>query len=192
MNPAEVASLRAHAETLHSVAEAAIDHGLARGAPPPIDPGRFPDPLRAERACFATLVKVGGELRGCVGTIEPHRSLVEDVNENAWAAAFRDPRFPPLGAHERDAVECALSVLTPLEPVLFADENELLERIVPGVDGLLVESGTGRATFLPAVWAQFPEPADFWRALKHKAGLPDAALPPDLRVCRYRTETLKP
>lgn len=184
------AGLSAHADELLGVAHAAIDHGLAHGEPPALDPRAYPAPLQAERAAFVTLLDGSGGLRGCIGSIEAQRPLVADVSENAFAAAFRDPRFPPLAPAERPGLACRLSVLTPPEPLPFADEDDLLARIEPGVDGLLIESGRRRGTLLPAVWEQLPEPLAFWRTLKRKAGLDMDEFPADLAVYRYRAESL--
>lgn len=186
----ETPPLQAYADELVAVATTAIDHGLVRGAPPEVDVAAHSPPLRAERAAFVTLLDADGALRGCVGSIEAERPLVADVSANAFAAAFQDPRFPPLVPAERPGLACKLSVLTPAEPIEFGDEAELLGRLEPGVDGVLVEAGACRATFLPAVWEQIPEPAAFWRTLKQKAGLDPDGLPADLAVYRYRAESI--
>lgn len=182
--------LAAHAERLLGVAEGAVDHGLARGAPPAIDPTAHPGALRAQRAAFVTLLDREGRLRGCIGSIEAHRSLVEDVNANAFAAAFEDPRFPPLTGAERHGLQCKLSVLTVPEPLEFADEADLVARLEPGRDGVLIVAGERRATLLPAVWEQVPEPGEFWRLVKRKAGLDPDRVAPGMSVYRYRAETL--
>lgn len=181
-------AVRAHGRDLIAVAERSIDHGLAHGTPPAVDTDRFAEPLREERASFVTLVDAGGRLRGCIGTIEPHRPLVTDINANAFAAAFEDPRFPPLRPAERDGLSCELSILTPPEPMEFTDEADIVQRLEPGVDGVLIEAGTRRGTLLPAVWEQLPDPVEFWRTLKEKAGIAQGMLPDDLAVYRYRAE----
>ncbi|MFW5970189.1 MAG: AmmeMemoRadiSam system protein A [Halofilum sp. (in: g-proteobacteria)] len=180
--------LRSHGRDLIAVAERAIDHGLAYGLPPMVEIDRWPGPLRAERASFVTLLAADRSLRGCIGTIEPHRPLVDDINANAFAAAFEDPRFPPLRAAERPGLSCELSILTPPEPMTFTDEADLLKRLRPGVDGVLIEAGERRGTLLPAVWEQLPDPAEFWSTLKAKAGLAQEMLPDNLAVYRYRAE----
>jgi len=181
-------SLRAWADQLTGVAERSIDAGLTHGEPAAVDVGAYPPPLRQKRAVFVTLVHRCGHLRGCVGSLEAERALVAEVSSKAFAAAFRDPRFRPLTASERVGLRCTLSVLTPLEPVTFTGEADLLRRVEPGRDGLLIVAGALRATLLPQVWADLPEPLEFWRALKRKAGIPEHASPPELRVYRYRTE----
>jgi len=183
-------ALAAHAGALIALAETAIDHGLRHGRPPLIDPSLYPPTLQEPRAAFVTLFDRFGELRGCIGNVEAYRPLALEVSANAFAAAFRDPRFPPLMAREREGLACKLSVLTPPEPVEFADETELVAGLRPGLDGLLIESGDCRGTFLPAVWENIPEPGNFWRELKRKAGLPGDECPRDLLVWRYETESV--
>lgn len=185
-------SLQRWADTLFGVAEAALDHGLTYGRPPRIDPEAHPAPLRAERAAFVTLRSADGDLRGCIGSLEAERPLVAEIARNAFAAAFRDPRFPPLTPAERSGVTCELSVLTPLERVVFDTESELIDMLEPGRDGVLIVAGERRGTLLPQVWRELPEPEAFWHGVKHKAGMADAGLPPDAAVYRYRTEHLSP
>lgn len=182
--------LQAHGAHLLGVAESAIDHGLAEGRAPTLDPGRHPDALQVRRAAFVTLLDRDGRLRGCIGSIEAWRPLVEDVSANAFAAAFEDPRFQPLAPAERPGLQCKLSVLTPPEPLAFTDEADLVRQIEPGTDGVLLVAGDCRGTLLPAVWEQIPDPFDFWRTVKRKAGLAADAFPNDLGVYRYRAETV--
>jgi len=153
-----------------------------------VDPGAFPAALRAERACFVTL-KRHGELRGCIGHLEACAPLVCDVVENAFSAAFRDPRFAPLTPPELEDLEIHISVLTPAEPIAFDSEAELLRQIRPFVDGLILEEGLHRGTFLPSVWEQLPEPEQFLRHLKLKAGLGEHYWSGEMRVSRYETES---
>lgn len=181
-------AVSAHRHELIGVAMRAIDHGLVHGAPPDVNIEDFPEALREERASFATLLTADGHLRGCIGSIEPHRPLVSDINANAFAAAFEDPRFPPLRPAERTGLSCDLSILTPPEPMAFTDEADIIQRLEPGVDGVLIEAGPRRGTLLPAVWEQLPDPAEFWRTLKLKAGIAQGGLPKDLTVYRYRAE----
>ena len=135
-------------------------------------------------ATFVTL-KQAGELRGCIGSLEPRRPLGVDVRENALAAAFRDPRFPPLTTREFGATSIEVSLLTRDEPVEARSEEELIARLRSGVDGLVVQHGANRATFLPQVWATIADPRAFFRALKRKAGLPEDFWSPQLNVSRY-------
>lgn len=140
--------------------------------------------LAAPGASFVTLTR-HGELRGCIGSLEAHRSLDEDVRANAQAAAFRDPRFPPVSAAEWPSITVEVSLLTPAEPMAFADEADALRQLRPGEDGVILEAGHRRATFLPQVWEQLPEPRQFLAHLKHKAGLAPDWWGPEVRLSRY-------
>ena len=179
----------ADARRLLDVARASIRSGLERGRPLRPDPLAYPAPLRELRASFVTL-HLEAELRGCVGGLEPVRPLVTDVAEHAFAAAFRDPRFPPLAAAELAQLDVHVSVLSLLEPLAFASEEDLLAKLRPGVDGLLLEAGGRRGTFLPAVWEQLPEPREFLRHLKRKAGLAPDFWSDALEVRRYTVESV--
>jgi AmmeMemoRadiSam system protein A len=174
------------------VAHASIEHVLRTGRPLDVDVAAFPPALRELRATFVTLRSASGALRGCIGEFEPRRALVASVADRARAAAFEDPRFPPLRPDELDAVESHISVLLPLTPIDARSEAELIAQIRPGVDGVLIDDGFHRATFLPAVWESLPEPRDFLRALRHKAGLPESSWPAPLRAWRYAVEEIAP
>jgi len=145
------------------------------------------DWLEQPGACFVTL-KQEGRLRGCIGSIHVHRSLKEDVRENACAAAFRDPRFPPLTVDELDSTSIEVSLLSPLEALDFSSEDDLLAQIRPAIDGLVLEYQEYRGTFLPAVWENLPRPADFLRQLKRKAGLETDFWSPETRVWRFTVD----
>ena len=140
--------------------------------------------LREPGACFITL-KQGDELRGCIGTLRAHRPLREDVKANALGAAFRDPRFSPLAAHELDRTRVEVSLLSALEPIAFEDEPDALAQLRPGTDGIVFEYGYHQSTFLPQVWDELADPADFLANLKHKAGLPPDFWDPDVKLSRY-------
>ncbi len=127
--------------------------------------------LKKPGASFVTLTQYG-DLRGCIGTLEAYRSLKDDIAANATASAFRDPRFPPLTLEEWPITEVEISVLTPPKPIEFKNENDLFQQIQPGKDGVIIAYGEQRATFLPQVWEQLPEPKQFFSRLKQKAGLP--------------------
>jgi AmmeMemoRadiSam system protein A len=146
------------------------------------------DALARHGATFVTLMR-HGELRGCIGTLEAFRELAIDVRENAVAAAFRDPRFLPLQLTELESTSVEVSLLGPSEPVPMVDEKDLLARLRPGIDGVILEHGSRRATFLPQVWESLPEPREFVAALKRKAGLPVDFWNTRLNVRRY--EVLK-
>ena len=135
-------------------------------------------------ATFVTLQQ-DGELRGCIGSLEPHRLLAVDVRANALAAAFRDPRFAPLSSRELEVTTVEVSLLSPASRFDVADEDDLLARLDPGVDGIVLAIGARRATFLPQVWESLPDPRAFVGALKRKAGLPADFWSPEIRVSRY-------
>ena len=157
-------------EQLPGLARASVEHGLQHGTPLPVRPEDWPEELRRKAASFVTLRRRGA-LRGCVGSLEPHRPLVVDVAENAYKAAFCDTRFAPLERHELGDLEVHVSVLGPLEHLDVRSEAELLARLRPGIDGLVLCEGPRRATFLPAVWESLSSPEAFLRALEEKAGL---------------------
>jgi len=135
-------------------------------------------------ATFVTL-KRAGDLRGCIGSLRATRPLGVDVHANAIAAAFGDPRFPPLARFEFEEIVVEVSLLTADEPIDVADEADLIARLRPGIDGLILGYGHQRATFLPQVWDALPDPRDFVAALKRKAGLPEHFWSPQMNVSRY-------
>jgi len=135
-------------------------------------------------ATFVTLTQYG-ELRGCIGTLEARRPLREDVEENTLNAAFRDPRFAPLAAAELEVTRIEVSLLCAPVPLAVAGEGELLQRLQPGVDGIVLAFRGQRATFLPQVWESLPEPREFIAALKRKAGLAPGFWHDEVRIARY-------
>ncbi|CAD7852090.1 MAG: COG2078: Uncharacterized ACR [Olavius algarvensis Gamma 1 endosymbiont] len=199
----------AQRRALLTLARQSITHGLDLGCPLPVVPSDYPAGLTAQRAVFVTL-RIQGALRGCIGHLEATQSLVLDVAENAFAAAFRDPRFGPLTHPELPRLVIAafrdprfgplthpelprlvieVSVLTPAQALVFTSEEALLGMIEPGLDGLIFEDGAARGTFLPTVWEDLPDPRDFLRRLKQKAGLPPDHWSDRVRIRRYRTES---
>ena len=177
----------AERELLLQAARRAIAEGVAGRRYRPTTT-EFPPTLCQPRATFVTL-ETAGELRGCIGSLEPRRPLIEDVIENAYAAAFHDPRFPPLTAAELDRLAVRLSVLSERTPLHFSSEDELLAQLRPGIDGLVLTDGHRRGTFLPVVWQSLPDRCEFWAQLKCKAGLSESHWSPTLRVERYTTES---
>ncbi len=149
--------------------------------------GNIPDELMEERATFVT-IELDGRLRGCIGMLEACRPLAEDVAHNARAAAFKDPRFPPVSSTEFESLEIHISVLSPPEEITFSSETDLLAQIRPGIDGLILQEGFHRGTFLPSVWEELSEKEQFLAHLKLKAGLPNTYWSDTLRVFRYTTE----
>lgn len=150
-------------------------------------PARDEPWLREPAATFVTLRREG-DLRGCIGSIEPRRTLCDDVVHNALGAAFRDPRFPPLERSELDGLEVEVSLLSPRRPLEAASEAEAVARLQPGIDGVYLEYGNSSATFLPQVWEQIPDPLVFLAELRAKAGLPRRFWHPELRLTRYTVE----
>jgi hypothetical protein len=172
--------------TLLKLARAEIAQQLGQAMHAPADA-----PWLAEHgACFVTLTR-HGELRGCIGTLEAHRPLGVDVRENAVAAAFRDPRFMPLSRVEFDDIRVEVSLLSPTQALVVASEEHALASLRPGVDGVVFEYRHYRSTFLPQVWEQLPEPAEFLAYLKRKAGLPVDFWAEDVRLSRYTVSKWK-
>ncbi|MBT8769081.1 AmmeMemoRadiSam system protein B [Metapseudomonas boanensis] len=167
-------------KTLLNVARDAISQHLG-------GPGRTPPDqrwLHEPGASFVTLTHQG-RLRGCIGTIEAHRRLIEDVQENAIAAATRDPRFDALTRDELARTRIEVSLLSATEVLAFTSERQALEQLRPGVDGIILEYGRARGTFLPQVWDSLPQPNEFLAMLKRKAGLPADFWHTDIRLARY-------
>ena len=143
--------------------------------------------LKAPGATFVTLTQ-NRQLRGCIGSIFAERALVDDVALNARGAAFRDTRFTPVKQPELAGLRVEVSLLSPLAPLRFNSEAALLEQLRPGIDGLVLDYGRRRGTFLPQVWEQLPQPQEFLAHLKEKTGLPQRFWDADVRVSRYTVE----
>jgi hypothetical protein len=167
-------------------ARAALAHEAATGAPDPVEDVDVPARLRLLGASFVTLRR-GGDLAGCIGSLEPVRPLWRDVVHNARAAAFEDPRYAPLSGDDLTGLRVSVSVLSAREPVP-GDREGLTAVLRPGVDGVLIEVGRRRGTFLPSVWASLPAVDDFLDALAAKAGLGPGGWPDDLHAARYTTD----
>ncbi len=176
--PARDRLLELAADAIHRAAHAHAAGSLA--------PEREPAPLADPGASFVTL-KRGDTLRGCIGTLEAHRPLAADVLHNARAAALDDPRFPPLRAAELEGLSYSVTLLTPARPMEAHHRTALLDQLQPGQDGLVIQAGARRATFLPAVWEHLPDPEAFLDALLQKAGLAHGGWPAGLQVWRYGT-----
>jgi AmmeMemoRadiSam system protein B/AmmeMemoRadiSam system protein A len=178
-------------QALKELALASIKHGLETGKAVSVNEFSAEHELSCELpeydgAAFVTLEK-NGELRGCIGSLAAYRPLDHDIAENAFAAAFRDPRFTPLSPEELDEIDISISVLTEPELMVFKSEEDLVAQIRPGVDGLILTEGQNRGTFLPSVWEHYPESAAFLNHLKMKAGLPSTYWSGTLKVERYQT-----
>lgn len=177
----------AEKEHLHRLAKKSIYEGLDHQQPASPTSSDLKGKLGEPGASFVTLTK-SGQLRGCIGSLQAHRPLAEDVLENAFSSAFRDYRFSPVTASEAEQLKIKLSVLTPESPLEFYSEEELISKIRPGIDGLVLYAGANRGTFLPSVWEQLPEPEQFLRHLKLKAGLPENYWSDKIRVTYYTTD----
>ena len=129
----------------------------------------MPAHLREEGASFITLT-IHGELRGCIGALEPYQPLAPDVQEHAVAAALEDPRFPPVAPSELDQIEIEISRLTLPKKLAYTDAEDLLAKLHPQVDGVILRDGPRRATFLPQVWEKIPDKAEFLDNLCYKMG----------------------
>lgn len=167
-------------ELLIGIARGAIARELGREHPAHSDAPWLKQP----GATFITLMQ-SDRLRGCIGSLTAHRPLVDDVRANAVAAAFRDPRFPPMRADEFETTDIEVSLLSALESLDATDEEHALSQLKPGVDGIVFEYGHHRSTFLPQVWEQFREPRDFLAHLKYKAGLPPDFWDAQVKLQRY-------
>ena len=146
--------------------------------------------LAKPAASFVTLTQ-NAQLRGCIGSLEAYRSLAQDVAENAFSAAFRDPRFLPLTEEELERTRVEVSLLEKSEAIEFKDEADALAQLRPGLDGLILTHGSRRATFLPQVWESLPEPQRFMSQLKLKAGLPAYFWDEDIALARYGVQKWK-
>jgi AmmeMemoRadiSam system protein A len=168
-------------KVLLPIARAAIAHALNVV---PLAADETAPWLAEHGACFVTLTQ-DGELRGCIGTLQAHRSLLADIKSNAVSAALRDPRFAPLSVEELDITAVEISLLSPTQAMEVEHEADALAQLRPGVDGIVFEYGRYRSTFLPQVWEQLPQPRQFMAHLKRKAGLPDDFWAEEVRLSRY-------
>ncbi|MHC8509800.1 MAG: AmmeMemoRadiSam system protein B [Rhodospirillales bacterium] len=165
------ALLKTYGPALLELAAASVSRGFKVGRPVQPDLKSFPEVLTREGACFVTLKKAG-RLRGCIGSPQARRPLAQDIAENAFAAAFKDPRFDKLTAAEIAAdFELSISVLSPASEMTFTDEAGFTAQLRPNVDGLIIADQGKRALFLPSVWRELPKPEVFLAHLKKKAGM---------------------
>ncbi|HMP74022.1 MAG TPA: AmmeMemoRadiSam system protein A [Kiritimatiellia bacterium] len=149
----------------------------------------IPPTLLEPRACFVTLEK-NHTLRGCIGGLEPRHPLLHAVARSAYQSAFADPRFPPLAADEEPHINISISILSPPEPLPAKSNLHLIQSLRPRIDGLILEDREKTATFLPSVWEQLPDPAEFLAHLKRKAGWPESYWSPTLTASRYTAATV--
>ena len=172
-----------HGRVLLPMARSAIADAVGQ-AGAPSHPAAAAPWLQAPGATFVTLTQQG-QLRGCIGTLEAHRPLHQDVEANAVAAALRDPRFAPLQARELAWTEIEVSLLSVREALAFHCEDDALAQLRPGVDGVVFQFDRFRSTFLPQVWEQLPDVTGFMAHLKQKAGLPANFWSAQVRLERY-------
>lgn len=167
MNPKKLTP--AEKESLLKVARESLELGLRGATLPPLEADT--PLLQADGATFVTLT-INGRLRGCIGTLEPYQPLIDDVREHALAAAQNDYRFSPVQPEELDQIEIEISRLTAPIPLDYTEPDDLLKKLRPGIDGVVLKNGLRRATFLPQVWAQLPDPKIFLSKLCAKMGAP--------------------
>lgn len=172
---------------LIALARECIEDALHLRELPPFPDRDYRPSLRQIRSAFVTL-RAREQLRGCCGSIAPTCALAQEVWQVAWSSAFRDPRFPPLDATEWPAIHVHLSVLEQPQPIQLASEEELIARLRPGIDGLILECNGARATFLPSVWEQLRHPREFVHQLKKKAGWPADFWSAEMRASVYAVE----
>jgi len=154
------------------------------------DLGHIPPVFAQVGAVFVTL-RIEGDLRGCIGSIVAHRTLIQDLIENARSAAFSDPRFEPLTMEEFNETDISISILTAPKPIEFKGEADLLEKIVPNKDGIIIREGRYQAVYLPSVWEELPDKVTFLNSLKRKAGLNADYFSDSLEVFRFHVEEIK-
>ncbi|MEA3287396.1 MAG: AmmeMemoRadiSam system protein A [Candidatus Marinimicrobia bacterium] len=169
---------------LLQLARSSVEHGISHGGALSVTMSDYSPHLKKPGAAFVTLEK-HGQLRGCIGSVEAYRPLVEDVAENAWNAAFRDPRFGSVTHSELHQLHFDISVLTKPQSMQFDSEEDLKQQIVPWEDGLILRDGYHRGLFLPAVWEKLPDIDTFLSHLKQKAGLPSGYWSDKLQIERF-------
>lgn len=157
-------------KTLLRMAREAIEHRVKGKKLPPVQATSLTTNLREQGASFVTLT-IRGQLRGCIGALEAYQPLADDVREHALAAAFEDPRFPPLREDELSRIQIEVSRLTRPVPLDYIDADNLISKLRPHVDGVILKDGLRRATFLPQVWEKLPQPSEFMDNLCYKMGV---------------------
>ncbi len=154
---------------LLNIARDALEISVRTESLPTIDRSSLPQRLNEDGASFVTLT-IQERLRGCIGTLEAYQPLALDVQEHAMAAALQDPRFPRVHPEELPTIKIEVSVLTPKTPLHYETPEELIEKIRPKIDGVVLQDGFRKATFLPQVWEKLPDPAEFLSHLSLKMG----------------------
>jgi AmmeMemoRadiSam system protein A len=178
-------------QTLLHLARQALEAGVRGQKPPALDKKSLSPTLLADGASFVTLTQ-HGQLRGCIGALEPYQPLFEDVREHAAAAALNDYRFPPVQPAELGEIEIEVSRLTVPVPLEYATPEDLLAKLHPHVDGIVLRDGSRRATFLPQVWEKIPDAPDFLDNLCYKMGAsPDTWRRKHLTVLVYHVDEFR-
>jgi len=178
----------AERQILLRLAREALQLGVCGQNLPPLELNSLPQRLQKNGASFVTLT-IEGNLRGCIGTLEPYQSLAEDVREHAVAAALQDYRFSNVQPEELSKIKIEISRLTIPVPLEYSTPEDLLSKLQPGKDGVLLRDGPSRATFLPQVWEKVPDPAEFLEHLCYKMGAsPHLWRKKHLDVSVYRVE----
>jgi len=173
---------------LHRAARTTLAHVAKGGTTPAVELASFSQPLRAIRKTFVTL-DLDGQLRGCIGSVQPVNPLVTDVVLNTTRAAREDPRFGPVTAAEAERIVITIAILSHPRPMTFTSEADLIAQLHPDVDGVILRDGGRQALFLPKVWQMLPNPVQFIRQLKAKAGLAPDTPCPGLQAFRFGAET---
>jgi len=176
-------------QQLLQTAKDSIAYGLKHGIALPINSEDYAPELQEIGASFVTL-EIQHQLRGCIGMLDAVRPLIVDIADNAFSAAFRDHRFPQVSEVEYAQLEIHLSILTKPEPMSFYSEEDLFTQLHPNIDGLILQEGSQRGTFLPSVWESLPEPRDFLRQLKQKAGFSPDYWSDSIKVFRYECDII--
>ena len=175
-------------QILLRLARDSMERGVRHEKLPPLDHASLTPRLREEGSSFITL-SVRGQLRGCIGGLEPYQSLAEDVREHAVAAALEDPRFPAVSERELNGIQIEVSRLTRPIPLEYEAAKDLLSKLRPHVDGVILRDAFHRATFLPQVWEKIPDPVEFLNNLCYKMGKsPDVWRRKHLDVLTYQVE----
>ena len=176
-------------QNLLSIAYETIEFGLKNGEPLKVNARKYSTTLQNHSAAFTTL-KCNNTLRGCTGTTEAKLPLISAVSHSAYNSAFHDSRFPPLQSSELDQLDISISILSQTEELSFSSEENLVEQIRPGVDGLLLEYDGRKGTLLPSVWDDIPDRHQFLSVVKQKAGFAKNFWANDIRISRYTTHII--
>lgn len=190
----QVESLKAYkslyGENLLEIAKTSVEKAVRRGGTYSPSRRHYPEQLFDKGASFVTIYK-NGELRGCVGSVLPRTAIALDIAANAYAAAFEDSRFSPVTAEELPQLSYEVSLLSGFEKISYANEAEVLRKIKPSIDGIVIRDGNRQGVFLPSVWRQIPQPDEFFKQLKIKAGMNPNYWNNRINVYRFRTVEIK-